>query len=112
MPYYLIELYSANSNWLNLSIEKRKQFLDEIQKAMGPLMNRGIEILTIGQTDNTVDKASAAKFLGIWQFPDIQTRDALLAGIKASGWYDYFDHLNAACSSNSFTEHMEALIFC
>jgi len=45
----------------------------------------------------------------IWRFPDTAARDALLAGIKASGWYGYFDHVNAASGTGSLESHLKAL---
>ncbi|AUZ55559.1 hypothetical protein B1L07_11225 [Stenotrophomonas acidaminiphila] len=36
-------------------------------------------------------------------------RDALLAGIHASGWYTYFDHINAASDEGGFATHLQQL---
>ena len=80
-----------------------------VQTAMGGLSSLGVEVLALGETDTGIDRASEYRFLGIWRFPDLQARDALLAGIKASGWYDYFDHVNAACNAGGFEHHLAAL---
>ncbi|MFW2149112.1 DUF6616 family protein [Acinetobacter sp. TY1] len=29
--------------------------------------------------------------------------------MKASGWYNYFDHVNAVGKENSFIEHLDSL---
>lgn len=110
MSQYLVELYSPKATWQALPAEQRKQFLDGIQAGMGGLSSLGVEILALSETETGIDQASGHRFLGIWRFPDARARDALLAGIKASGWYDYFDHVNAASSAGSFASHMAALV--
>ncbi|RFA26613.1 hypothetical protein CAI21_16790 [Alkalilimnicola ehrlichii] len=106
MSHYLIELYSPNAAWTALPNDQRQQFLDGIQTAMGSLSSLGVEVLTLSKTDTDIDNAAAHRFLGVWRFPNIQARDALLAGIKASGWYDYFDHVNAAAAAGDFDSHL------
>lgn len=109
MSHYLIELYTPNAAWKALPAEQRQQFLGGIQTAMGGLSGLGIEVLALSNTERGIDQASEHRFLGIWRFPDQQARDALLAGIKASGWYDYFDHVNAASDAGGFEHHLAAL---
>ena len=109
MPHYLVELYTPNATWKSLPAAQRQQFLDGIQAAMGGLSSQGIEVLSLGEAEPGVDRASEHRFMGIWRFPSPQARDALLAGIQASGWYDYFDHVNAACSAGDLAGHLAAL---
>ena len=56
-----------------------------------------------------IDHASDHRFMGVWRFPDQQACKALLAGIKASGWYEYFDHVNAAGAEGGFAQHLAEL---
>jgi hypothetical protein len=109
MSHYLVELYTPNAAWQALPASQRRQFLDGIQTAMGELSSLGIEVLTLGETDNGIDRASAHRFMGIWRFPDARARDTLLAGIRASGWYDWFDHVNAASGAGDLASHLAAL---
>ncbi len=109
MPHYLVELYTPNAAWEALPVEQRQQFLGNIGNAMGGLSRLGVEVLALAETESGIDQSSEHRFLGIWRFPDQQARDALLAGIKASGWYDYFDHVNAAGNAGSFEHHLAAL---
>lgn len=109
MPHYLVELYTPNAAWKALPIEQRHEFLGNISNAMGSLSSLGVEVLALAETESGIDQSSEHRFLGIWRFPDLQARDALLAGIKASGWYDYFDHVNAAGSAGGFEPHLAAL---
>lgn len=109
MSHYLVELYSPNAAWKALPTEQRQQFLNGIQAAMGGLSSLGVEVLALSETDTGIDQASEHRYLGIWRFPDQQSRDALLTGIKASGWYGYFDHVNAASDAGGLTRHLTVL---
>jgi hypothetical protein len=107
---YLIELYTPNPTWQALPRQERIQFLNAIKDGMGGLASLGIEVLALGETEAGIDQASGHRFLGIWRFPDAQARDALLAGINASGWHGYFDHVNAASAGGDFASHLDALM--
>ena len=110
MSHYLVELYTPNATWNALPVEQRQQFLSTIENAMGSLASTGVEVLALAETEPGIDRGSGHRFLGIWRFPDPQLRHALLADIKASGWYDYFSHVNAASSAGSFENHLAALV--
>lgn len=109
MFHYLVELYTPNAAWKTLPVEQRQQFLGSIGSAMSGLASMGVEVLTLAETELGIDQGSEHRFLGIWRFPDPQARNALLAGIKASGWYEYFDHVNAAGADGDFARHLAAL---
>ncbi|PJK10745.1 hypothetical protein CO614_08100 [Lysobacteraceae bacterium NML120232] len=108
--HYLVELYTPNAAWKALDSEQRQQFLAAIGSAMSELSSLGIEVLTLAEAAPGIDKASPHQFVGIWRFATAEARDALLAGIKASGWYTYFEHVNAACASGGFEPHLAALV--
>ena len=109
MSHYLVELYTPNADWKALTAEQRQEFLGAIGTAMSGLSSMGVEVLTLTETEPGIDRGSEHRFLGIWRFPDPQARDALLFGIKASGWYEYFDHVNAAGADGDFARHFGAL---
>ena len=109
MSHYLVELYTPNAAWKALPVEQRQQFLGHIGSAMVGLSSLGVEVLALAEAEPGIDQGSEHRFLGIWRFPDPQVRDALLAGIKASGWYGYFDHVNAASGAGGFERHLAAL---
>lgn len=108
MSHYLVELYSPNPAWLALPAAQRQQFLEGCQRHGQPGCH-GRAGAGPGRDRERPDQASPHRFLGIWRFPDTAARDALLAGIKASGWYGYFDHVNAASGTGGLESHLKAL---
>lgn len=110
MSHYLVELYTPNATWKALPTAQRQEFLSGIQAAMGGLSGQGIEVLALGEIERGIDHSTEHRFLGIWRFPHAQARDALLTGIQASGWYRYFDHVNAAASDAcDMADHLSEL---
>ncbi|MDO5290004.1 MAG: hypothetical protein Q4F13_10290 [Pseudomonadota bacterium] len=109
-PHYLVELYTPNAAWQALSRTERQGFVDGIRAGMGALAGQGIELLTLAETCADLDHGSGHRYLGIWRFADPAARSALLAGIAASGWYGYFDHVNAACGTGDMAGHLSALL--
>lgn len=109
MSCYLVELYTPNAAWQALPAAQRQRFLAAIGHGLGQLSSLGIELLSLAPTDAAIAQASPHQFLGIWRFPDPQARDALLAAIKASGWYRYFAHVNAASGTGAVDVHLAVL---
>ncbi|MEN5060173.1 DUF6616 family protein [Luteimonas sp. TWI1416] len=109
MAHYLVELYSANAAWRALPTANRERFLAGVHAGMGGLSSLGIEVLALGEADADIDHASGHRYLGVWRFPNTTARDVLLAGIRDSGWYDYFDHVNAACDAGGLADHLAVL---
>ncbi|THU00647.1 hypothetical protein E9531_10260 [Lampropedia puyangensis] len=112
MSHYLVELYTPNAAWRTLSTALRQQFIASIVQAMGQLSEMGVEIVALGQTAQEIDCPTTHEFVGIWRFSTPEARKALLAGIKASGWYTYFDHINASCDNDTFASHLHQLETC
>ena len=108
--HYLVELYTPNPAWQTLPAEQRQAFLAAIGQAMGSLSALGVEVLTLTELEPGIDQGSKHRFLGIWRLASPEARTALLDGIRASGWYRYFDHVNAAGTAQGFEQHLAALI--
>lgn len=109
MSHYLVELYTPKAAWKALPAHDRHSWLAGIQTAMGSLSTMGVEVLSLSAIAPGIEHTSEHQFMGIWRFESPEARAALLAGIEASGWYQYFDHLNAACEAGGFESHLAAL---
>lgn len=109
MPHYLIELYTPKSAWLALNDKERHQFFEAIAKGMSALSELGIEAIAMGKADGCKPYAVEQSFFAIWRLPNDEALNALLAGIAAAGWHDYFNTVNAAGLGVDLTAHLEQL---
>jgi hypothetical protein len=108
MAYYLAELYTPKAAWRALSQPQRQDFFAAIGAGMGPLSAMGIEVLALGETQ-TVMHGAGQQFFAIWRMPDAAAQAALLSGIAATGWHDYFDTVNATGTAVDFSTHLAQL---
>ena len=97
MKHYVVEHWSYKPAWIELSQEQRASFLGGIREAMQQITDAGIRTLGFGRLDHSVDHAHKGyDFWAVWEMDSIEACDAFFAGVAASGWYNYFDHVNTA----------------
>ncbi len=110
MTRYLAELYTPKLAWFAFDHQRRVAFFEDIGAGMAQLSALGVEAIAFGQTDAAKIHAAPQQFFAIWRFADEAALNALLDGIAASGWHDYFDTLNAAGAGVDFTGHVAQLV--
>ncbi len=93
--YTFIELWTPNDNWLALKADERAAFMEGVGGAMGQMAEAGIETLGWGAVDPDTPVPAAQQYVAVWQAPDKAAIEMLEQGIEASGWYSYFDQVNA-----------------
>ncbi|MBP6561848.1 MAG: hypothetical protein KA214_00075 [Neisseriaceae bacterium] len=112
MSHYLIELYTPKNSWLTLAQDAKQAYLDQVKTGMAGLSAAGVQVLALAPTQPNPDPQhdSPHQYLGIWAFPNAELRSLLLQGIAASGWYDYFDHVNASVNGGDLPSHLADLL--
>ena len=109
MAHYLAELYSPKPTWLALDQNGRRRFFETVGAGMGPLTALGVEALAFGETEAETLHAPDQKFFAIWRAPNAAAIAALISGISASGWHDYFATLNASGEDTGMNGHLAHL---
>ncbi|MBJ2153469.1 MULTISPECIES: DUF6616 family protein [Paracoccaceae] len=109
MAHYLAELYSPKTAWLALDQNGRQEFFKAVGSGMGSLSALGVEAIALGETNAATLHAPSQKFFAIWRAPDAAAMNALVSGIAASGWHDYFDTINATGSGVDLNGHLAQL---
>lgn len=110
MSHYLAELYTPKPAWLALDPIDRNRFFEAVSAGMAELSALGVEAIALGETDATKLHPAPQRFFAIWRFPDEAALDALLSGIAASGWHDYFETINAAGLGTDLPGHLAQLV--
>ncbi|AVY94983.1 DUF6616 family protein [Microvirgula aerodenitrificans] len=109
MAHYLAELYSPKPAWLALDPAGRQRFFDGVGAGMGALMALGVEVLAMGEVEAGSLHPAPQRFFALWRLADQAALDALLGGIAASGWHDYFDTVNAGGRGTDLGGHLAQL---
>lgn len=109
MTFYLAELYTPKAAWLALDQQDRQAFFQTIGAGLAALKALGVEAIAMGETDRMGIHPASQQFFALWRVPDDVALKALLSGIAASGWHDYFDTVNAAGQGMELSGHLAQL---
>lgn len=109
MTHMLIELYEPKSAWLCLDAEEREAFFAHISEGMSALTALGIEPIAFGDITPDIVHGTDRRFYAIWRVPHRDGIGALVDGIAASGWHEFFDTINAAGPATGIAEHLAQL---
>lgn len=105
----LVELYAPKPAWLSLNPVERQAFFARVGEGISAMTARGIEPIAFGDADPDLAHGTDRRFFAIWRVPDRTALDALVQGIGASGWHDFFDTINAAGPVTGIDEHIAQL---
>ncbi|KMO44056.1 hypothetical protein VQ03_05240 [Methylobacterium tarhaniae] len=109
MTHMLVELYEPKPAWLSLDAGAREAFFAKVGDGMAALTALGIEPVGFGDADPAVPHGTGRRFFAVWRLPDRHALGALVEGIAASGWQDFFDTINAAGQVTGIADHLTQL---
>lgn len=107
--HVLVELYTPKAAWLSRTPEERVGYVAGVREAVAALETVGVTCLALGQVDQNVDSAAPHSYFGVWSARDEDGLRQFLDGLRASGWYDYFDHVNGAGRNDGLAHHLAEL---
>ncbi|WP_286070079.1 DUF6616 family protein [Stenotrophomonas sp. 57] len=109
MSHTFIELYTATPAWTTLPPEQRSAFFARIGAGMQQFDPVRITPLAMGRIAAGVPHSSDAQFYAVWRCAGREEVDALVAGIAATGWHEYFTTTHAAGAMDSMAQHLADL---
>ncbi|WP_295516364.1 DUF6616 family protein [uncultured Stenotrophomonas sp.] len=112
MPHILIEHYTATHAWAALPPEQRNAFFARIGAGMQQFDATSIMPLAMGRVARDVPHGSTEQFYAVWQCASRADADALVAGISATGWHEYFTTTNTVGDVDEMPQHLHDLATC
>lgn len=109
MPHTFIELYTATPAWTTLPPEQRNAFFARIGAGMQQFDPARITPLAMGRIATGVPHGCGEQFYAVWCCASREETDALMAGIAATGWHDYFTTTHAVGAVDSMAQHLADL---
>ncbi|WP_439449382.1 DUF6616 family protein [Stenotrophomonas sp. ATs4] len=109
MSHTLIELYTATPTWTALSSEQRTAFFARIGAGMQQFDPARITPLAMGRIATGVPHGSNEQFYAVWHCSSREETDALVAGIAATGWHEYFTTTHAIGAVDGMDQHLADL---
>jgi hypothetical protein len=97
MEQIFVELYRHNDKWESASSEFRHEFVDQLIGLMrsGGLEKLGIEVITYSFNSPATSHRADYDFVCVYKVQSEEQLREFEKMIEGSGWYEYFDQINA-----------------
>ena len=109
MSYTLIELYTATPAWTALPPDQRTAFFTRIGAGMQQFDPVRIAPVAMGRVAEGAAHGGSEQFYAAWRCASREDADALLEGIAATGWHQYFATTNAVGADDGMGQHLADL---
>ncbi|WP_188238919.1 DUF6616 family protein [Stenotrophomonas maltophilia] len=109
MSYTLIELYTAPPAWTALPPDQRTAFFTRIGAGMQQFDPVRIAPVAMGRVAEGAAHGGSEQFYAVWRCASREDADALLEGIAATGWHQYFATTNAVGADDGMGQHLADL---
>ena len=93
--FLYVELWKPRPAWDALPIETREEFLSQLQPSVGKMKDIGVELVGFAVCDEAAANDAHYRYLAVWKMPNLGHVHMLEKAIKAEGWANFFDIINA-----------------
>ena len=90
-----VELWNVRPQWLELSTEERKQYLDKAGSQIKKLTDTGVEIVGFAINDADTPHRSNYQYMAVWKMLGLEQVALLERSLEQAGWHAYFEQVNA-----------------
>lgn len=95
MEHIFIELWKFKDNWKNAGVDVRAKYVESLQPSLQAILASGVEIIAWGYNDPSVDRRANYDAFGVYRMPNRALFEEFQKAVAGSGWYDFFEHVNA-----------------
>lgn len=99
-----VELYNYRQTWLGLSEDDRKSFVGVVENAVAEMEKAGVHVVGFGFNDPNTDRRAPYDFFCVYTMPNVAFARGFETQVEGSGWYTYFDQVNASGPVKSVAE--------
>ncbi|MBZ9730437.1 hypothetical protein LB467_12145 [Salegentibacter sp. JZCK2] len=108
--YLYIEMWNVTGKWIDLSKEKRRELMENMQDRITGLKDNGVENLGWALNDEHTHYRSQYRYVTVWKMPSLDNVETLEENLKKVGWYDYFSQANTRGEIISQKEAIDFLV--
>ena len=105
-----IELWKAKQAWTDMSKEERGNYLSALGPAIQQLLADGVQIISWGKNETATFSKAGYDYFAVWSFPSLESAKDFEKLVEGTGWYNYFDQVNAMGTTSNPQEVMGDMI--
>ena len=105
-----IEFWKTKQAWTDSTKEERGNYLTALGPAIQQLLDEGVQIISWGKNETSTFNRADYDYFAVWNFPTAESAQNFEHLVEASGWYNYFEQINAMGNSTSPQEVMGDMI--
>ena len=109
MSHIFIELYTATPAWTALPPDQRTAFFARIGAGMQQFDPARITPVAMGRVAADAAHGGSEQFHAVWRCASREDADALVEGIAATGWHQYFATTNVVGADDGVGQHLADL---
>ena len=93
--YLYIELWRAKPEWIALTQKEREGYMAQVGLAIQELSKAGVEIVGWAINDEDTSRRGEYSYASAWRMPDKNIVKQFEEAVERSGWYGFFEQINA-----------------
>lgn len=108
--YLYVEQWNVTKEWMDLSKEDRRDYMNKVNDAIGEMSRAGMENLGWALNDEHTPHRSDYRYMAVWKLPNLEAVEQLEKGIEQAGWHKYFSQVNSRGKVMPLNEALDYLV--
>ncbi len=93
--YLYVEQWNVTKEWMDLSKEDRRAYMNKVSDAINDMSRGGVENLGWAMNDEHTPYRSDYRYMALWKLPNEEAVKKFEHGIEEAGWHKYFSQVNS-----------------
>ena len=108
--YLYVEQWNVTKDWMDLSKEDRRAYMNKVNESINQMSQAGIENLGWALNDEHTPYRSDYRYIALWKLPNKEAVEKFESGIEAAGWHKYFSQVNSRGKLLPLNEAIDLLV--
>jgi hypothetical protein len=93
--YLFVEIWKPKASWLALTPTERGAYFESFGPVIQAMVNDGLDIIGWSINDADTPNSGSFTYFAAYRIPTLALVQQFEATVEGSGWYNYFEQVNA-----------------
>lgn len=108
--YLYVEQWNVTKDWMDLSKEDRRDYMNKVKGAIDEMSRDGVENVGWAMNDEHTPYRSDYRYFAIWKLPNLEAVEQFEDGIEEAHWHKYFSQVNTRGKLLPLNEAIDFLV--